>query len=224
MKHYTEQNRNFPRERIIQRGADALSDAELLAVLLRTGSKTLGVVEFAEQLLRQQGGLRALLDAGEVVLLGISGLGPAKVAAIKATRALSDRYLWAVCERIDVFNSSASVRPYIQNQLCARTQEVFAVLLLDSQNRLIAYQELFYGTIDTASIHPREVLRCAIEHNAAAIIFAHNHPSGVAEPSQDDIRVTGKLKRLLGEIGVRVLDHLVVGSGEITSFADRGLL
>ena len=224
MTQYTEQHSKFPRERIIQRGADALTDAELLAVLLRTGSSTLGVVEFAEQLLRQQGGLRALLDADEKCLLGVFGLGPAKVAAIKATRALSDRYLWATCERVEVFDSSASVRPYIQNQLCARTREVFAVLLLDSQNRLIAYQELFFGTIDSANVHPREVLRCAIEHNAAAIIFAHNHPSGVAEPSQDDIRVTGKLKHLLREIGVRVLDHLVVGSGEITSFADRGLL
>ena len=201
-----------------------MSDAELLAVLLRTGSKTHGVVEFAEQLLRQQGGLRALLDAGEAQLLGVSGLGPAKVAAIKATRALSDRYLWAACERLELFNSSASVRPFVQSQLCARRQEIFAVLLLDSQNRLITYQELFFGTIDTASIHPREVMRCALEHNAAAMIFAHNHPSGVAEPSQDDIRVTGKLQRLLGEIGVRVLDHLIVGSGEITSFADRGLL
>ena len=101
---------------------------------------------------------------------------------------------------------------------------VFAVLLLDSQNRLISYQELFFGTIDSASVHPREVLRCVIEQNAAAIIFAHNHPSGVAEPSQDDIKVTQRLKRILAEVGVRVLDHLVVGSKEITSFADRGLL
>lgn len=221
---YTEHKSFFPRERIIQRGADALSDAELLAVLLRTGNGSLGVVAFAEQLLEQLGGLRALLDAGERPLLGVSGLGPAKVATIKAARALSDRYLWAACVREQVFSSSAAVRPYIQNQLCARTQEIFAVLLLDSQNRLIAYHELFFGTIDSASVHPREVLRCAIEQNAAAIIFAHNHPSGVAEPSQDDIRVTKKLKHLLSEIGVRVLDHLVVGSGEITSFADRGLL
>ncbi|MBV1905350.1 MAG: DNA repair protein RadC [Pseudomonadales bacterium] len=215
---------NLPRERIISRGAEALTDAELIAVVLRTGNGKCSVVDFAEQLLKQFGGLRGLLNAGEEQLMLINGLGTAKVAALQSTRALGTRYLRAACERRDIFNSSASVRPYLQSQLCARYQEIFAVLLLDSQNRLIQYRELFFGTIDSACIHPREVLRCVIEHNAGAVIFAHNHPSGMAEPSQDDIDVTLKLKRLLSEIGVRVLDHIIVGSKEITSFADRGLL
>ena len=217
-------NAVYPRERIIQRGADALSDAELVAVLIRTGGNGQHVVAFARHLLVQFGGLRPLLDADEQRLLRIKGLGPAKVAALRSARALCDRYLLAGCLRLNKFDSSSSVRPFVQSKLCSRRREVFAVLLLDSQNCLICYRELFFGTIDSASIHPREVLCCAIEFNAAAIIFAHNHPSGVAEPSQDDIRVTKKLKCLLAEIGVRVLDHLVVGSQEVTSFADLGLL
>ncbi len=213
-----------PRERLLAEGADVLSDAELLAVFLRNGQGNDDVVRFARRLLQKFGSLRALLDATSETLLTETGLGPAKVAALKAALALAQRYLEAPLVREGVFSGSADVRRYLQQKLSGRTSEVFAALFLDSQHRLLRYQELFFGTIDSASVYPREVVRRVLLHNAAAVIFVHNHPSGVAEPSRSDVELTERLKRALQYLDVRVLDHMVVAANEVTSMAERGLL
>ena len=164
------------------------------------------------------------MEAPAARLLATPGLGPAKVAALKAAPVLAQRCFTAALKRGDVFRHAADVRGFLRQRLGGRLREVFAVLLLDSQHRLILYQELFLGTIDSASVHPRELLRAVIQANAAAVILVHNHPSGVAEPSAPDIRLTERLKDLLAEVDVRVLDHMIVAGEEITSLAERGLM
>ncbi|TDJ23681.1 MAG: JAB domain-containing protein [Gammaproteobacteria bacterium] len=213
-----------PRERLLAQGGDALSDAELLAVVLRSGDGRRDAVQLGRTLLAQHGSLRELIAAPVSALLALPGLGPAKVAALKAVPVLAQRCFASTLGRASVFAQSADVRGFLSQRLGAQVREVFAVLLLDSQHRLIRYSELFFGTIDSASVHPRELLREAIRVNAAAVILVHNHPSGVAEPSAPDIRLTERLKDLLAEIDVRVLDHMIVAGGEITSLAERGLL
>lgn len=213
-----------PRERLLARGADALSDAELVALVLRTGGSHGDVVTLARGLLGRFGSVQGLLDAPSEQLLSIRGLGVAGVTALLAARALGERYLAVPVVRQVVFQGSVDVRRYLRKRLGARQQEVFAALFLDSQHRLIRFEELFFGTVDGASVHPREVLRRAIAYNAAAVIFAHNHPSGVAEPSPADLAVTERLKSVLGCVDVRVLDHLVVSTAEVVSMAERGLL
>jgi DNA repair protein RadC len=213
-----------PRERLLSRGADALSDAELLAVLLRSGNRHEDVVSLARRLLGEFGSVRGLLDGSAEQLLEVRGLGAAGVGSLLAARALGERYLAAPVIREAVFRGSVDVRRYLRQRLGGREQEVFAALFLDTQHRLIRFEELFFGTVDSATIHPREVLRRVIQCNAAAVIFAHNHPSGIAEPSGSDLAITERLKSLLECVDVRVLDHLVVSASQVVSMAERGLV
>lgn len=213
-----------PREKLLARGAGALSDAELLAIFLRTGLPGLSAVDLARQLLGEFGGLRPLLAADQRTLCAARGLGEAKYAQLCAALEMARRYLWETLSRGDALNSPAATRQYLQSRLRDAPREVFACLYLDSQHRVQAFEELFHGTLDAASVWPREVVRRCLAHNAAAVIFAHNHPSGVAEPSQADRRLTERLVAALALVDIRVLDHFVVGDGECVSFAERGWL
>ncbi len=210
-----------PREKLLQRGAAALSGAELLAVLLGSGVRGQSALDLGRDLLARAGGLNALL-AGD--LAGVAGLGPAKRARLIAALELARRALHEdLASRTALANPRDSAA-FLKAQLAHRPYEVFACLFLDNRHRVLAFEELFRGTLDGASVHPREVVRASLKYNAAAVIFAHNHPSGVAEPSAADRNITRQLRDSLQLIGVRVLDHLVVGAGEPTSMAARGLL
>lgn len=212
-----------PREKLLQRGPEALSDAELLAIFLRTGIKGKTAVDLARDILSDAGGLRELLGANEARFCQSKGLGQAKFVQLQAVVEMSRRYLEEKLRHGEALTDVNAVRNYLTHRLRGYPYEVFACLFLDNKHRVIEYEELFRGTIDSASVHPREVVRHAIHHNAAAIIFAHNHPSGVAEPSQADHRITDRLKEALGLVDVRVLDHFVIGD-EVVSFAERGYL
>jgi DNA repair protein RadC len=183
-----------PRERLLLRGASALSDAELLAIFLRTGVKGRSAVDLARDLLAEFGGLVGLLSASHVEFCRAKGLGTAKYAQLRAVLELTQRYLRAEIAERDVLTSPEATRNYLKSRLRSYPHEVFACLFLDNRHRVIEYRELFRGTIDGASVHPREVVREAMRWNAAAVIFAHNHPSGVAEPSQADLRITERLQ------------------------------
>lgn len=213
-----------PREKLLSRGSRALTDAELLAIFLRTGVAGKSAVDLARDLLVEFRDLRGLFSATEQRFCAVKGLGPAKFAQLRAVLEMSRRYLYGEIQGRDVISSPEATRDYLKLRLGTYPHEVFAALFLDNRHRVIDYRELFAGTIDGASVHPREVVRAALELNAAAIIFAHNHPSGVAEPSQSDLRITQRLKDALALIDVRVLDHLIIGEGEGTSLAERGLL
>jgi len=213
-----------PREKLLKHGADSLSHAELLAIFLRTGLPGKSAVDLARDLLEEFGGLVGLLSAHEIEFCKAKGLGKAKFAQLQAVLELSRRYLFDEIAGRDVLTSPEATRQYLKARLRAYPHEVFACLFLDNRHRVIEYRELFRGTIDGASVHPREVVREAMRWNAAAVIFAHNHPSGVAEPSQADLRITQRLREALDLVDVRVLDHIVVGEGGGTSFAERGLL
>jgi DNA repair protein RadC len=212
-----------PREKLLAAGPESLSDAELLAIFLRTGLPGKSAVDLARELITGFGSLRNLLSTDVSSFCAHKGLGTAKYAQLQAVLEMSRRHLRETMQRGDVFNNPAETRNYLAMRLRDRSQEVFACLFLDNRNRLIAFEELFFGTIDGASVHPREVVRRAMQHNAAALILAHNHPSGIAEPSQADQQITRRLKDALGLIDVRVLDHIVVGD-ECVSFAERGLI
>jgi DNA repair protein RadC len=213
-----------PREKLLSQGPAALADAELLALLLRTGIQGTGVLQLAEQLLQRFGGVSGLLRTESAVLAGVKGLGPAKRAELQAVMELARRALIAQLVERPVFDSPTAVRDYLRLQLADLGHEVFAVLFLDAQHRLLVYEPLFRGTLTQTSVYPREVLKRALALNAAAVILAHNHPSGVAEPSRADEFLTQQLKTALALIDVRVLDHLVVGRQGTVSFAERGLL
>jgi DNA repair protein RadC len=213
-----------PREKLLIRGASALSDAELLAIFLRTGVKGYSAVDLARDLLTRFGGLRQLLAANRTTFCEAPGLGDAKFAQLQAVLEMSRRYLGEEIETGTEITSPEMANNYLRAKLGSYPHEVFAALFLDTRHRVIAYEELFTGTIDGASVHPREVVRKAIAHNAAAIIFAHNHPSGVAEPSRADVQITERLKSALELVDVRVLDHLVVTHSEAVSLANRGML
>jgi DNA repair protein RadC len=213
-----------PRERLIALGAAALSDAELLAIFLRTGIRGKSAVEFSRELLQQFGGLRPLLESDFRCFTQTHGLGPAKYAQLKAIMEMARRHLRAKMSRQSIISDPSSTREFFQAWLRDQPREAFACLYLDNRHRIIHCEALFQGTIDGASVYPREVVRRCIEHRAAAVIFAHNHPSGVAEPSQADRQITRRLQDALALVDVRVLDHLVIGDGETTSFAERGLL
>ncbi len=221
IKHWPADER--PREKLLLRGAEALSDAELLAIFLRTGTRGKTAVDLARELLHEFTGLRALFDADETRFCQANGLGQAKYTQMQAVLEMSRRYLRERMQRGDALTDPDAVRFYLTSKLRDAQSEIFACLFLDNRHRVIQYEELFYGTIDGASVHPREVVRKALQHNAAAVIFAHNHPSGVAEPSQADERITQKLKDALALIDVRVLDHFIIGD-QVVSFAERGLL
>ncbi len=213
-----------PREKLLTLGPSALADAELIALLLRTGLRGTSVLQLAQQLLDAFGGLTGLLQASALDLKRIKGLGPAKRAEISAVMELARRSLAQGLTERAVLSSPQQVKDYAQLQLAHRDREVFAVLFLDVQNRLIRLEEMFHGTLDQTSVYPREVVKRALDLQASAVILAHNHPSGVAEPSRADEFVTQTLKSALKLIDVRVLDHLVVGPSGVVSFAERGLL
>ena len=213
-----------PREKLLERGAEALSDAELLAIFLRTGCAGKSAVDLARELLSEFGGLRPLMEAPREDFCRGEGLGDAKYTQLQAVLEMARRHLRESLQCGDALTSPDLVRRYLVSQLRHSPREVFALLLLDNQHRLIRYEPLFYGTLDGASVYPREVVKLVLASNTAAVILAHNHPSGVAEPSQADRHITDKLVAALELVGVRVLDHMIVGNGEVTSFAERGLL
>jgi DNA repair protein RadC len=213
-----------PREKLLARGAGALSDIELLALLLRTGLPGQGVFGLAEALLLRFGGFAGLLHAQAADLQRIKGLGPAKRAEVSAVVEMARRALAQPLHSAAVFDAPQKVKDYVGLHLAARTQEVFAVLFLDGQHRLLKLEEMFHGTLTQTSVHPREVVRRALALNAGAVVLAHNHPSGLAEPSRADENLTQTLKSALQLVDVRVLDHLIVGQGSVVSLAERGLL
>lgn len=212
-----------PREKLLHRGAAALSDAELLAIFLRTGIPGKSAVDLARELLDGFGSLRALLEADLSTFCRGKGLGAAKYTQLQACLELSRRHLFDSLKRGDALTSPDLTRRYLSAQLRHRQQEVFACLYLDNRHRVLSYEELFYGTIDGASVHPREVVKRCMAHNAAAVILAHNHPSGVAEPSRCDEQITVRLRDALALIDIRVLDHMIIGDGVTVSLAERGL-
>ena len=213
-----------PREKLLAQGAVQLSDAELLAIFLRTGIPGCSALDLARQLLDRFEGVRGVLEAPVGQFCAQRGLGASKYAQLQAALELTRRHMLEGLQRSDCLTSSALTRDYIRARMRAYPREVFLCLFLDNQHRVIAVEELFQGTIDGSMVHPREVLSRALVHNAAALIFAHNHPSGVAEPSQADISITRRLKNALALVDIRTLDHLVVGDTEVTSLAERGLL
>lgn len=213
-----------PREKLLSLGPAALADAELLALLLRTGLRGQGVLQMAENLLLQLGGLGGLLTSSGRQLQGIKGLGPAKRAELLAVMELARRGLTAGLREEPVFTTPQRVKDYLQMRLGALPHEVFAVLFLDAQQRLIACEEMFRGTLTQTSVYPREVVKRALELNTASVILSHNHPSGVLEPSRADELLTQTLKSSLQLVDVRVLDHVVVGRTGALSFAERGLM
>ncbi|MEO8332474.1 MAG: DNA repair protein RadC [Gallionella sp.] len=213
-----------PREKLLTRGASSLSDAELLAIFLRTGVTGQSAVDLARDLLTRFGNLTQLFAASEMDFCNIHGMGRAKYVQLQAVLEMSRRALQEELQRGDALNSPRAVRDYLQLLLGGRQQEIFLVLFLDTQHRVIASEELFHGTLSQTSVYPREVVKRALAHNAAAVILAHNHPSGVAEPSQSDQLLTSALKQALGLVDVRVLDHFIVAAGKTLSFAEKGLI
>jgi len=213
-----------PREKLLNLGPPALSDAELLAVFLRTGSRGRTAVDLARELLAEFNGLRGILTADRQRLCAASGVGDAKYAQLQAVVEMARRHLGERLQRGNPLTDPSATRQYLAATLRDLQHEVFACLYLDTRHRVIAWEELFRGTLDGTSVHPREVVKRALGHNAAALIFAHNHPSGVAEPSDADRRLTRRLRESLALVDIRVLDHFVVGDGETVSFAERGLL
>lgn len=213
-----------PREKLLNLGPAALSDAELLAIFLRTGMQGLSAVDLARALIEHFGSLRALFAANQREFCKHKGLGQVKYVQLQAMLELSKRYLSETLSRTKVFESAQQTRQFLTSQLRDEPNEVFAVLFLDSQHRMIVFKKIFFGTINAASVYPRVLVKYALEQNAAAIILAHNHPSGVAQPSQADQHITKRIQQAMGLIDVQVLDHFVVGDGECVSFAERGLL
>jgi DNA repair protein RadC len=213
-----------PREKLLTRGPQALSDAELLAIFLRTGISGKTAVDVARDLLSEHGGLRALLSTEPQQLCTAPGLGQAKVAQLMAALEIGRRHLGERLLRGTALESSRDTRAYLEAQLRDLDHEVFCALFLDTRHRVLAFEELSRGTLNGTAVYAREVVRRALRHNAAAVIFAHNHPSGVAEPSRADELLTQRLKEALALVEIRVLDHLVIGDGECVSFSERGLL
>lgn len=213
-----------PREKLLEAGPGVLSDAELLAIFLRTGVRGKSAVDLARELLAGFGGLRPLMEADQQSFCAGVGLGSAKYAQLQAVLEMGRRHLMETLRQGSVLTSPETTRRYLTSHLRGYQQEVFLCLFLDTRHAVIACEELFYGTIDGASVYPREVVKRSLSHNAAALILAHNHPSGVAEPSQADIRITERLKAALALVDIRVLDHMVVGDGEVVSLAERGLM
>ena len=213
-----------PREKLLASGAASLADAELIALLLRTGLKGVSVLQLAQQLLDRFGGIQGLLHAQVGDLKTIKGLGPAKRAEIAAVIEIARRALAQELTQRPVFDAPAKVKSYLQLQLGGHAFEVFAVMFLDTRMRLLKLEEMFRGTLTQTSVYPREVVKRALDLQAHAVILAHNHPSGAAEPSRADEYLTQTLTSALKLIDVRVLDHLVVGAGDVVSFAERGLL
>jgi len=212
-----------PREKLLLKGAPSLSDAELLAIFLRTGIPGISAVDLSRQLLTEFGSLRALLSAPQNEFCRHRGLGNAKYAQLQAVMEMANRHFSESLKRKDCLTSPADTMAYLHSQLRDRQHEVFACVMLDNRNRVIAFREMFRGTIDGASVYPREVVKQALADNAAGVILAHNHPSGIAEPSQADIQITERLKKALALVDIRVLDHVIIGD-ETLCFSERGLI
>jgi DNA repair protein RadC len=211
-----------PREKLLKRGANSLSDAELLAIFLRTGVKGKNVIELAREIIEYFGSLKQLFAADLNLFCQFKGLGVAKYVQLQACLEMSQRHLEEELIHNDVMNSPTKVKSYLQSRLINKQNEVFAVLFMNNQHKVIAYEELFFGTINASSVHPRIVVQRSLALNAAAVIICHNHPSGVAEPSISDIDITNTLKNALNMIDVRLLDHLIVASHQVTSLAENG--
>lgn len=222
IRDWPEQER--PREKMLNHGAAALSDAELLAIFLRTGMRGTTAVDLARQLLHRFGNLRKLLQADQQALLESPGLGPAKLCQIGAVLELARRHLKSTMDRSCVISSPAATRQYLHAALRDYSHEVFACLFLDNRHRVIAFEELFHGTIDGAAVHPRVVAERALYHRAAALIAAHNHPSGNAEPSMADKAITQTLKQSLELLDIHLLDHFVIGDEQSISMAEQGFV
>ncbi|URI08156.1 DNA repair protein RadC [Aquincola tertiaricarbonis] len=214
-----------PREKLLARGPAALADAELLALLLRTGTAGQGVLEMAQALLARFGGLAGLLQASLADLKAVKGLGgSAKRAELAAVLEIARRSMAQQLAERPLFDSPAAVKDYVRLQLGSLAHEVFAVMFLDVRHHLLCMEEMFRGTLSQATVYPREVVKRALALNAAAVVLVHNHPSGHADPSRADEVLTQHLASALKLVDVRVLDHLVVGQGQVVSFAERGLL
>ena len=222
MKHLPADQR--PREKLLSKGAAALADHELLALLLRTGYKGCNVLELAQQVLQTSGGYTGLLQAEPEKLKTIKGLGPAKRAELLAVMEMARRALAQPMRSADVFDTPGRVKDYLALHLAGREREVFVVMFLNTQHHMLALEEMFQGTLMSTSVYPREVVRRALALNAAAVVLAHNHPSGVAEPSRADESLTLQLVRALQLVDVRVLDHVVVGQGQVVSMSERGMM
>ncbi len=213
-----------PREKLLAHGAQSLSDAELLAIFLRVGVAGMSAVDLARALLLRFGSLNGIFAASCTELTAVNGMGNSKYAQLQAIFEMSRRALAEDMQRRDVLASPSAVRDYLRLKLNAQPREVFIVLLLDAQNRVMASEELFAGTLTQTAVYPREVVKLALRHNAAAVIFAHNHPSGVAEPSRADELLTKALKEALALVDVKVLDHFVVAGNAVLSFAEQGMI
>ncbi len=213
-----------PREKLLQLGAASLSDAELLAIFLRTGVRGKSAVDLARELLARCGSLSALFALKRAELEDLRGLGDAKFSQLQAVLEMARRALAETLRAGDALSSPAAVRDFLRLTLATREHEVFLAVLLDAQNRVLLCEELFRGTLTQTSVYPREVVKCALARNAAAVIFAHNHPSGVAEPSHADQVLTQSLKQALALVDIKVLDHFIVAGAAALSFAERGLL
>ena len=213
-----------PREKLVELGAEALSDAELLAIFLRVGVTGKSAVDLARDLLMQFGSLNGIFAATEHELSQVHGIGTSKYVQLQAIFEMSRRALSEQLQQRDVFKSPQQVRDYLVLKLGNLTKEVFLVLFLDTQNRLLASEEMFSGSLSETSVYPREVVKRALDHNAASVIFAHNHPSGIAQQSQADELITKQLKQALALVDVRVLDHFIVAGNNTLSFSERGLL
>lgn len=211
-----------PREKLLQCGAQSLTDTELLAIFLRTGTKESNVIDLAREVIQHFGGLKKLLTADLMSFCHVKGLGRVKYTQLQACLEMSQRYLAEELSSNDAMQNPNQVKAYVQSKLMGYPNEVFAALFLDNQHRIIAYEELFFGTINASSVHPRIIVQKALTFNAAAIIVTHNHPSGVAQASISDIDITTTLKHALALIDVRLLDHLIVASHQVISMAESG--
>ncbi|MCY4059244.1 MAG: DNA repair protein RadC [Gammaproteobacteria bacterium] len=213
-----------PRERLLEAGPRCLTDAELLALVLRTGNGNANAVDLAHMLLDRFGGVLGVLSSTAESLLAVPGLGDAKVAALLAIRELLERAEMAKMKNAPVVSSSDEVRRYLGMHLAGEEREVFGALLLDTRHRVLGVEDIFLGSIDRTMVYPREVAKCCLRHNAAAVVLFHNHPSGNAEPSPSDRELTERLNSVLNEIDVRLLDHVVVAGLRKVSMAERGML
>jgi DNA repair protein RadC len=213
-----------PREKLLAQGANTLSDAELLAILLRTGVRGKTALDLSRELISKFGGLRHIFAASLEQFSTALGLGPSKYVQLQAAQELAVRCLRENIERGSALKNPHDVQYYLNSKLRSYPYEVFSCLFLDNRHRFITFKELFHGSINEATVYPREIIRLVYQTNAAAVILAHNHPSGVAEPSEADKRITQEIKSLLSAIDVRLLDHIIIGDGQMTSFASQGLL
>jgi DNA repair protein RadC len=213
-----------PREKLKQQGAQALSDVELLALFLRTGTPGQNVMALAQQIVQEFGSLYHIMTASKAAFSGIKGVGDAKLAQLHAIAELAKRFFASQLARESAMENPQVTRHYLQSLLARQEREIFMVLFLDNQHRVLVAQKMFSGSINSVEVHPREIVREALKVNAAALILAHNHPSGMAEPSRADRDVTRKVSEACQLLDIRLLDHLVIGHGEYVSFAERGWL